>query len=91
MNESKETVGLNNYELYYFRTRFGNNLERLKALRKSIAKSLDIDDYNADGCYVTKTFTGKGGKIHFIRLSKKKVDAYIRLVENNKEETEEKQ
>jgi hypothetical protein len=77
-------VGLNDYERYYFDSQFKGNLKRLKALRKSIAKSLEIDDYNADGCYVTKTFVGKGGKRHFIRLSKKKVDKYIEQLKEGK-------
>ena len=84
MNKSyfnMKTVGLNNYERNFFRKFFGTNLNRLRMFRKSIAKEQREGFYNYFGKVGTyKNFHSKGGKMNYIWLSKKKVDAYINEV-----------
>jgi len=75
------TVGLNNYEKFFFNSQFGDNVNRLRAFRRSVTRQLAGDSYFTDGVFVTKTFVTKGEKYHQIRISKKKIDAYIELVE----------
>lgn len=75
--QGHDEVGLNNYELSYFKKTFGTNMERLQAFRKAIGKEQEYRDEP----YTYKWFMTKGGKLMSIRLSKKKVDAYIKLIQ----------
>lgn len=71
-------VGLNNYEKFFFRKVFGTNLKRLMAFRKAVMKR---QNYHGDS-YTCEYFSVKGGKYLIIYISKKKVDAYIKLIKN---------
>lgn len=85
VHEYHKEVGLNDYERFYFKHCFGDNLERLKDFRKKVSKEQKDGWYRGEP-YVVKVFKDKGGKNLFIQLNRKKVDAYIREVEakNNK-------
>ena len=76
--QGHDEVGLNNYELSYFKKTFGTNMERLQAFRKVISKEQREDIYGEPCTY--KWFMTKGGKMKTIRLTVKKVDAYIKLI-----------
>lgn len=78
--QGHEEVGLNNYEKFFFKKTFGTNMKRLLAFRKVVSKE-QKNNYH-DEPYTYKWFAVKGGKWLTIRLSKKKVDAYIKLIEN---------
>ena len=80
-HEYHKEVGLNNYEKAYFKKTFGTNMERLLAFRKAISEEQKAGIYRGEP-YTYKWFMTKGGKLMNIRLSRKKVDAYIKLVEN---------
>lgn len=85
VHEYHKEVGLNDYERFYFKHIFGDNLERLRDFRKKVSKEQKEGWYRGEP-YVVKVFKDKGGKNLFIQLNRKKVDAYIREVEtkNNK-------
>ena len=79
---------MTNLEREYFST---FTLERLKALRKAVAKEanhggtrdpiteMPIPD---GGSYVTRAWMRPGGKIVWVTLNKRKIDAAIREREN---------
>ena len=85
VHEYHKEVGLNDYERFYFKHIFGDNLERLRDFRKKVSKEQKEGWYRGEP-YVVKVFKDKGGKNLFIQLNRKKVDAYIKEVEakNNK-------
>ena len=78
-HEYHNEVGLNDYERFYFRKYFHENIEALERFRKSISKE-QKEGFNRGEPYVVKLFKTKGDKIHFITLNRKKVDAYIREI-----------
>ena len=80
MKHHKE-VGLNNYEKFFFRRVFGTNLKRLMAFRKAVMKR---QNYHGDS-YIWEHFSVEGGKWLNIRMSKKKIDAYIKLIKNEEQ------
>ena len=75
--EYHKEVGLNNYEKFFFRRVFGTNLKRLMAFRKAVKKRQNHGD-----SYTCEQFSVKGGKWLKIYISKKKIDAYIKLIKN---------
>ena len=79
--ECHKEVGLNNYEKFFFRRVFGTNLKRLAAFRKAVMKR----QHYYGNPYSPELFSVKGGKWLSISISKKKVDAYVKLIksENN--------
>ena len=77
----KPKTGINEYEKAYFKRFFGTNIEKLQYFRKSLSKSQKEGWYRGCG-RVTKYFMVDGGKEMHIDLNRRKVDAYIRLVEN---------
>ena len=78
--EYHKEVGLNNYEKFFFRRVFGTNLKRLAAFRKAVMKR---QNYHGNS-YSSELFSVKGGKWLSICISKKKIDAYMKLVKNEK-------
>jgi predicted enzyme related to lactoylglutathione lyase len=76
--EYNKEVGLNNYEKFFFRRVFGTNLKRLMAFRKAVMKRQN----DHGDSYTCEQFSVKGGKWLRIYISKKKVDAYIKLIKN---------
>lgn len=76
--EYHKEVGLNNYEKFFFRRVFGTNLKRLMAFRKAVMKRQNYHG-DSDTC---EQFSVKGGKWLRICISKKKIDAYIKLIKN---------
>jgi len=85
MKYNKE-VKLNNYEIFFFRRVFSTNLKRLMAFRKAVMKR---QNYHGDS-YTCEHFSVKGGKWLKIYISKKKIDAYIKLIKNNNNARKEK-
>ena len=79
--QGHKEVGLNDYEKFYFKKHFGTNLKRLYAFRKAISKDQSQGFYRSE-CYTYRAFMLKGGKYHSIMLNRKKVDAYIKLIQN---------
>lgn len=79
--EYHKEVGLNNYEKFFFRRVFGTNLKRLMAFRKAVMKR---QNYHGNS-YSPELFSVKGGKWFSISISKKKVDAYIKLIKNEEQ------
>lgn len=77
VHEYHKEVGLNDYERFYFRRFFHDNIERLERFRKVLSKEQSSGFYRGEP-YVVKEFKIKGDKIQFIKLSRKKVDAYIK-------------
>ena len=87
MNEYEyhKEVGLNDYERFYFRRFFHENLDALERFRKKLSKEQKNGFYRGEP-YVVKFFKIKGDKIHFIKLNRKKVDAYIKEVKEKLEQ-----
>lgn len=88
VHEYHKEVELNDYERFYFRYVFHDNIGRLERFRKVVSKSQKQGNYRGEP-YVDRTFKVKGGKVYFIRLSRKKVNAYInelkeKLAQNEK-------
>lgn len=79
-HEYHKEVGLNDYEKFFFKKVFGTNMKRLLAFRKEISKRQKWNYYNNPWTY--EWFSVKGGKWLTIRLNRKKVDAYIKLIQN---------
>lgn len=73
---------LNDYERSYFEKFFGNNIKRLLCLRKSLHKRIrSMYDYDNDKfktqCQTVQKFRSKGGKEHYVNISRKMIDIYI--------------
>ena len=87
MNEYEyhKEVGLNDYERFYFKRFFHENLDALNRFRKAISKDQKNGFYRGEP-YVVKLFKIKGGKVLYIKLSRKKVDAYIKEVKEKLEQ-----
>ncbi len=82
-HEYHEEVGVNDYERYYFRRYFHDDIKRLEYFRKIISKE-QKEGFNSGEPYVVRSFKIKGDKLFHIKLSRKKVDAYIKeLKEKN--------
>ncbi len=79
--EYHKEVGLNNYEKFFFRRVFGTNLKRLMAFRKAVMKRQN----DHGDSYTCEQFSVKGGKWLRIYISKKKIDAYIKLIKNEEQ------
>jgi hypothetical protein len=80
-HEHHDTVRLNGYERAFFEKFFGANLKRLYAFRKSVSDEQKTGFLCGRQPYVVRAFFIKGGKFRFIRLTRKKVDTYIKEVE----------
>ena len=78
-HEYHKEVGLNDYERFYFRRFFNENLDALERFRKNISNEQKKGIYRGEP-YVVRFFKIKGDKLYHIKLSRKKVDAYIREV-----------
>lgn len=79
--EPYKKIRLNKYEMFFFRRVFGTNLKRLMTFRKAVMKR-----QNSHGnSYSSELFSVKGGKWLSIRISKKKIDAYIELIKNEEQ------
>ena len=81
-------VGLNDYERFYFKYVFHDNINKLERFRKVVAKD-QKEGVNRGEPYVDRHFKVKGGKAYIIHLNRKKVDAYInelkeKLIQNEK-------
>jgi hypothetical protein len=78
-HEYHKEVGLNDYERFYFRRFFHENLDALERFRKNISNEQKKGIYRGEP-YVVRHFKINGDKLFYIKLSRKKVDAYIREV-----------
>jgi len=78
-HEYHQEVGLNDYERFYFRRYFNDDIKKLEYFRKIISKDQKDGFYGGEP-YVVRSFNIKGGKLFHIKISRKKVDAYIREV-----------
>lgn len=74
-------TGINEYEKDYFKRFFGTNIKKLQYFRKTLSKE-QKEGFNRGCGRVTKLFMGKDGKVMRIELNRRKVDAYIKLIEN---------
>lgn len=79
--EYRKEVGLNNYETFFFRRVFGTNIKRLMAFRKAVMKRQN-EHGHSDTC---EHFFIENEKCLRIYMSKKKVDAYIKLIKNEEQ------
>ena len=86
-HEYHNEVGLNDYERFYFRKYFHENIDALERFRKKISKEQKEGFYRGEP-YTVKLFKIKGDKIHFIKLSRKKVDAYIKELKEKLDKNE---
>ena len=84
-HEYHKEVGLNDYERFYFRRYFHENIDALERFRKKISKEQKEGFYRGEP-YTVKSFKIKGDKIYFIKLNRKKVDAYIKEVKEKLEQ-----
>ena len=84
-HEYHKEVDLNDYERFYFRRYFQDNLKKLEHFRKVISKGQKDGFYRGEP-YVVRHFKIKGDKLYYIKLSRKKVDAYIREVKEKLEQ-----
>lgn len=77
----KPETGINEYEKAYFKRFFGTDIKKLQYFRKTLSK--DQKEGWDRGCgRVTKYFMVEGGREMAIELNRRKVDAYIKLIEN---------
>ena len=76
-HEYHKEVGLNDYERFYFRRYFHDDIKKLEYFRKIISKD-QKEGFNRGEPYVVRHFKIKGDKLFYIKLSRKKVDAYIK-------------
>lgn len=82
-HEYHAEVGVNDYERFYFRRYFHDDIKKLEYFRKIISKE-QKEGFNRGESYVVRRFKIKGDKLFYIKLSRKKVDAYIKeLKEKN--------
>ena len=86
-HEYHNEVGLNDYERFYFRRYFHENIDALERFRKKISKEQREGIYRGEP-YVVRYFKIKGDKLFYIKLSRKKVDAYIREVKEKLDKNE---
>lgn len=86
-HEYHNEVGLNDYERFYFRRYFQDNIKKLEYFRKAISKTQKEGFYRGEP-YVVRHFKIKGDKLFYIKLSRKKVDAYIREVKEKLDKNE---
>lgn len=86
-HEYHNEVGLNDYERFYFRRYFQDNIKKLEYFRKVISKTQKEGFYRGEP-YVVRHFKIKGDKLFYIKLSRKKVDAYIREVKEKLDKNE---
>lgn len=78
----KPETGINEYEKAYFKRFFGTDIRKLQYFRKTLSK--DQKGGWDRGCgRVAKYFMVEGGRSKVIYLNRRKVDAYIKLIENN--------
>ncbi len=76
----KPITGLNDYEKAYFKRFFGTNVTRLQQFRKKLS---DQQKNGRDrGCgRVNKMWMLENGRSQVIYLNRRKVDAYLELIE----------
>ena len=84
-HEYHNEVGLNDYERFYFRRCFQDNIKKLEYFRKVISKT-QKDGFHRGEPYVVRHFKIKGDKLFYIKLSRKKVDAYIKELKDKLEQ-----
>ena len=77
----KPETAINEYEKTYFKRFFGKNIKKLQYFRKTLSKS-QKDGWERGCGRVTKEFMVEGGRSKVIYLNRRKVDAYIKLIEN---------
>lgn len=86
-HEYHSEVGLNDYERFYFRRYFRDNIEKLERFRKVISKDQKEGIYRGES-YAIRRFKINGDKLYYIKLNRKKVDAYIREVKEKLDKNE---
>ena len=84
-HEYHSEVRLNNYERFFFRRYFRDNIEKLERFRKAISKDQKEGIYRGEP-YAIRCFKTEGDKLHYIQLNRKKVDAYIREIKEKKKQ-----
>lgn len=86
-HEYHEEVRVNDYERFYFRRYFHDDIKKLEYFRKIISKQ-QKEGFNRGEPYVVRHFKIKGDKLFYIKLSRKKVDAYIRELKEKLDKNE---
>lgn len=86
-HEYHEEVGVNDYERFYFKRYFHDDIKKLEYFRKTISKDQKDGFYRGEP-YVVRHFKIKGDKLFYIKLSRKKVDAYIKELKEKAKQNE---